>query len=206
MRRFLTTVAAAAALISVSGCATVALNGATVSQAEALATPAQSALRDASDRFVQTFEERHWASADDMGRSAKRMWGMLLNGLGAAEVAPDPAADYLTEVTAGRDDAPGAVAADIDAARSMVAGLNATAEQLVTGEAHPAGYAVDVRAVERAVLYARRAGGLFNQVSQRMDQPETVETKLAAYAAETERLSDIADALAERARASSRVG
>jgi hypothetical protein len=196
-----------------SGCATVSVVGVAGEAASdiqtASATPEQARLRSASADFAAHAREAGWSDPDAQGSVAREAIDVLLHGRGpdSETVAgeDDPAAVFIKARAydvAPPEDVAASLAAEIREARVRVRAVNAAAAQVVLGPERPAwARREDVRAAESVVQLARRARGLFREVSDevadRLDREsrDMVRREIEALDVELTQLSAAADAL-----------
>lgn len=188
-----------------TGCATVSI----VDAAQVAMTEAQASLRGAAVDFADFLYARGWC-ADP----AASMAGLLLNGRAAPE---DPSIVYLQSKDV--DERPAlvvaqAVAQDASEAAREADGVNRAAAAALSEKfaAGASSAADDLRAMERALISAKRARQLFAGAADRLrlHLPEgdehLLDSPITRFDGEIAKMAAYADQLAHRSRAAITAG
>ncbi len=188
-----------------TGCTTVSI----VDAAQVAMTEAQAGLRGAAIDFADFLYARGWC-ADPSASMA----GLLLNGRAAPE---DPSIAYLQSKDIGERPAlivAQAVAQDASEAARGAGDVNTAAAAALSEKvaAGASSAAEDLRAMERAVISAKRARQLFAGAADRLrlhlteGDEHLLDSPITRFDGEIAKMAGYADQLAHRSRAAMSAG
>ncbi len=191
--------ALAAALLTVSGCASVSLDSAAMPRSE------QSALHNAAAELRRVFAAEGWGVAEDEPGAAQRLTSMLLRGRAEAP-EQTPLERYLARLPAG-EGAGAQLGADLERAAHLVDAANLAANAARGGAFDARGAELDLAETESAAQTALRGARFFDEavtaMASRLRSSEhtALRARQEQLRAGAETLTGHADAFAERRRA-----